>query len=80
MSALSLTLPFLEDLLDLPSETRARLADALYGSLDQADASDPAKVEKAWASEIERRLQDLDAGRAKTLSLAESDRRLDALI
>lgn len=43
--------------LSLPSADRARLAEHLIASLD-ADA----ETERAWAMEIERRVQALDSG------------------
>ena len=77
MTAEAMTL--LEDLLRLPAEMRAYIADELYGSLGEDDRADP-EVDAAWAGEIERRVADLDAGRAKTTAWAEVDRSLDAVL
>lgn len=52
--------------LSLPIEDRARLAEHLIASLD-ADA----ETEKAWAKEIERRLQALDSGTVKSIPASE---------
>ena len=77
MTAKAMTL--LEDLLRLPAEMRAYIADELYGSLGEGDRADP-EVDAAWAREIERRVADLDAGRAKTVPWADVDRSLDAVL
>ena len=54
----------LKQALELKEEERADLASLLIESLDE-----PAEegVEAAWATEIERRMADLDSGSAKTL-------------
>ena len=54
----------LKQALELKEEERAELASLLIESLDE-----PAEegVEAAWATEIERRMADLDSGSAKTL-------------
>ena len=49
---------------DLPESDRATLAGLLIESLDSEHESD---VESAWFSEIERRVQELDAGGIKTV-------------
>lgn len=72
MTAEALTL--LESLLRLPEDVRAYLADELYGSLADTDA------DAAWAKEIERRVAELDAGRAKTIPWSEADRRIDKIL
>ncbi len=54
----------LEEALKLPQGTRATLAGRLILSLDEEDDTD---VEAAWAAEIDRRLEDFDASRAKAL-------------
>lgn len=77
MTAEAMTL--LQDLLRLPAEVRAYIADELYGSLEEDERVDP-QIDAAWAKEIERRVADLDAGRAKTVPWAEVDRSLDAIV
>jgi putative addiction module component (TIGR02574 family) len=48
--------------LKLTAEERARLADRLIASL-----SEDAEVEEAWAVEVERRIAEIEAGRAKVV-------------
>jgi putative addiction module component (TIGR02574 family) len=48
--------------LNLPASSRARLAERLIASLDQDVDSD---AEQAWLEEAERRLDELEAGRAQ---------------
>ena len=51
----------LTDVLGLPAEERAELAHELIASLDDdADAN----VDNAWLIEVERRLREVDAGKA----------------
>lgn len=53
---------------ELPPEDRAELAGLLLESIEeQTDEG----VEEAWAVEIERRMADYRAGRAKTISWSE---------
>lgn len=54
--------------MDLTDEDRAKLVTLLLDSLPEAP---PAQIEAAWAVEIERRVADLEAGRAKLLSWEE---------
>ena len=53
--------------LKLTAEERARLADRLIASL-----SDDADVEEAWAAEVERRIAEIEAGRAEVVPAAEA--------
>jgi putative addiction module component (TIGR02574 family) len=63
----------LEEALLLPSEARAALAGELIQSLeDQVDDN----AEEAWSKEIRRRLDQLDAGTATTISWREARRRI----
>lgn len=48
-------------------EERARLADRLIASL-----SEDAQIEEAWAVEVERRLAEIEAGRAPLIPAAEA--------
>ena len=48
----------------LPDGDRAALAGLLIESLESEHESD---VESAWSSEIERRVQELDSGKVKTV-------------
>jgi putative addiction module component (TIGR02574 family) len=50
----------LETALNLPLNERAQIAATLLQSLDQPS---DAETEKAWADEIQRRIQEIDDGR-----------------
>ena len=50
--------------LKLPAEQRARLAERLISSLDQQTDAD---CEELWIQEAERRLDELDSGRAEAI-------------
>ena len=58
----------LEEALGLSEEDRADLAASLIESLDAT--VDPS-VEEAWRVEVERRLHELDSGRAQTVPWTE---------
>jgi putative addiction module component (TIGR02574 family) len=60
----------LNEVLALPVSERARLARQLIDSLDK-DTHDTG-VEEAWADEIEKRVQALERGEAKTVSADEA--------
>jgi putative addiction module component (TIGR02574 family) len=63
--------------LTLPVAERAELAGSLIESLDEAaDES----VKAAWNEEIARRMEDLDSGKVKPISLEEARRRLSSAI
>jgi putative addiction module component (TIGR02574 family) len=51
----------------LTVEERARLADRLIASL-----SEDAQIEEAWAVEVERRIAEIEAGRATVIPAAEA--------
>lgn len=51
----------------LTAEERARLADRLIASL-----SEDAQIEEAWAVEVERRIAEIEAGRAPVVPAAEA--------
>jgi putative addiction module component (TIGR02574 family) len=57
----------------LSAVERAELANALIESLDEAEDE---SVQAAWGAEIVRRMEDLNSGRFKHVSLAEARRRL----
>jgi putative addiction module component (TIGR02574 family) len=57
--------------LRLPTADRAAIAGALIRSLDEEE-EDQAAVEEAWAEEIRRRIQELDAGTVETFSKDEA--------
>jgi putative addiction module component (TIGR02574 family) len=53
--------------LKLAPEERARLADRLIASL-----SDDGEIEEAWVAEVERRIAEIEAGRARVVPAAEA--------
>jgi putative addiction module component (TIGR02574 family) len=61
--------------LALPADKRAALAVSLLDSLD-TDVDDDA--EASWATEVNRRVVELDSGAVKTMPWAEVRRRLAA--
>jgi putative addiction module component (TIGR02574 family) len=65
----------LKDALALPAEARADLAGLLLESLDTEVDED---AEAAWATEVNRRVAELDSGGVETVPWAEVRRRLAA--
>lgn len=65
----------LKDALALPAEARAALAGSLLESLDTEVDED---AEAAWATEVNRRVAELNHGAVKTIPWAEVRRRLGA--
>lgn len=63
----------LQEAMKLPPEARAALAGSLLESLDTEVDAD---AESAWAVEIERRLREIEAGTASTVSWDEVRRRI----
>ena len=51
----------------LTAEERARLADRLIASL-----AENAEIEEAWAAEVERRIAEIEAGRAPVVPAADA--------
>lgn len=64
----------LDSALALSSRERGMLIDRLVESLD--DGPPDEGVEEAWASEIKRRVDDIDCGTAKMIPLEEVRRRI----
>ena len=63
--------------MELPSESRARLADLLVESLDAAALG---KIDRLWIAEAKRRRDALRAGQAKAVPMDEAVRQVrDAL-
>ncbi|MFO0734697.1 MAG: addiction module protein [Labilithrix sp.] len=58
--------------LALPTKARAKLAHDLLLSLEEEPFDSQEEVEKAWAPEIERRVQDVKEGRVKLIPAAEA--------
>jgi putative addiction module component (TIGR02574 family) len=67
------TSQLIEEALKLPPEARAAIAgtllESLEGPIDEG-------VEEAWAREIEKRLEELDSGKAKTIPWSEVRRQI----
>ena len=63
--------------LTLPSDERARIAAKLIASLDEGE---DANVEAAWATEIERRIAEIESGEAETVSWEEARARIQSKI
>ncbi len=61
--------------LNLTVEERARLADRLITSLFEDH-----DIEEAWAVEVERRIEEIESGRAKLISVSEAISRARAAI
>jgi len=61
--------------LGLSAAEHAELADSLMEGLGETHEG---SVQTAWNAEIIRRMEDLDAGRVKPVSLAEARRRLSS--
>lgn len=61
--------------LELPAGERAALAHDLLASLDGAAEAGAAE---AWDTELERRLDELQSGKAQTISVEEALGRIDA--
>ena len=64
----------LAEALTLDTRERADLAAKLLASLD-GEPDD--EVEAAWAAEVERRIQDIEAGRAELLPWEDVERRIE---
>jgi len=63
----------LKKALTLPANERATLAGSLIDSLEEVDE---ASVQDAWEDEIARRIEELDSGKAETISWDEVRRRI----
>jgi len=61
----------LDEVLALPAEARAQLAESLITSLDDSGETDPAEVERAWLAEARRRAAKLDTGAVNARPAAE---------
>ena len=74
---------FAQAVFSLPVKERDKLATKLIHSLDEGI---PGKVvsgeewEEAWRIEIERRVRDLDSGKAHTIPLEEVDKKARAIL
>ena len=61
--------------LKLSVEERARLADRLLASLNE-----DAEIDEAWAREVERRIAEIESGRAQLVPAAEAMARARAAL
>lgn len=61
--------------LKLSAEERAELADRLIASLFKDN-----EIEEAWAVEVERRIEEIESGRAELIPAAEAIARVRAAI
>lgn len=64
--------------LALSSDERAALANSLLDSLEPLDKDE--SVQEAWDKEVARRMSDLKAGRATTITWEELHRQLLAMV
>jgi putative addiction module component (TIGR02574 family) len=71
------TTELLKKALTLPVAERADLAGSLIESLESGEDE---SVEAAWEEEIVRRMEDLDSGKVKPVSLEEARKRLSSAI
>jgi putative addiction module component (TIGR02574 family) len=62
-----------EQAMDLPTESRARLADLLVESLDAAEFG---PIDRAWAAEARRRLEEVRSGTIKPIPADEVFRKV----
>jgi putative addiction module component (TIGR02574 family) len=67
----------LKKALNLPVAERAELAGSLIESLDETNDE---SVRAAWDAEIVRRMEDLNSGKVKPVSLEEARRRLSTCL
>lgn len=74
--------PRAKDLLEqaklLSDDERAELGHELLASIETEHEEPIEDVEKAWAAELTRRLEDVDSGRAKTVPADEAIARVRA--
>ena len=68
----------LREALSLPIDERADVAAELLASLDDVGSEDVARVEAAWAAEIERRARRVMAGESAGISWEDVRRRAEA--
>jgi len=66
-----------QEVLHLPIEDRARLAEKLLSSLD---ALSEQEVEKLWFAEAQRRASEIDNGTVQLVSSEEMERRILAIL
>ena len=62
-----------EEAMNLPSESRAKLADRLVESLDVAE---PGPIDQLWVAEAKRRRDEVRSGRVQTIDGEEALRKV----
>ena len=60
--------------MQLPAEEKARLAEELLSSLD---TSEQIEIDAEWTEEIERRIDEVDSGKVKTIPADQVFRELE---
>lgn len=66
------------DVRDLPVQEREQLLAELIRDLEPHDDASPEEIEKAWDTEIARRLEEIDSGKVKGIPAEEVFARLRA--
>ena len=66
-----------QEVLHLPVEERARLAEILLSSLDELSDQE---IEKLWLLEAQRRAAEIDNGTVQLISAEEMEQRLQAIL
>jgi putative addiction module component (TIGR02574 family) len=66
-----------QEVLHLPVEERARLAEILLSSLDELSEQE---IEKLWLLEAQRRAAEIDNGTVQLISAEEMEQRLQAIL
>ncbi len=64
--------------LDLPEDDRRTLVEDLEASMNGGFASP--EIEEAWGAEIERRIEEIDSGKVKTIPWREVQTEIRALL
>jgi putative addiction module component (TIGR02574 family) len=57
----------MDEVISLPLEARARLADVLLNSLNRSDP----EIDRIWAEEATKRLEEIRRGKVKTVPIEE---------
>ncbi|NOV31331.1 addiction module protein [Methylomonas sp. ZR1] len=66
-----------QEVLHLPVEERARLAEKLLSSLDDLSEQE---IEKLWLLEAQRRAAEIDNGTVQLISVEEMEQRVQAIL
>ena len=71
------TQQLIASVLKLSPQERTVVANAILASLENAVNESPDEVREAWATEIGRRVDDLDSGRVKAIPSSEAWKMID---